>query len=82
MLPGREEEKRRLTVGDEGLHLLQGLGIEREVVEIGNVYSSGEGNTLTLKNDVMNEVESASRQIRIAIVHLHRYELRQVYSSL
>ena len=82
MLPGREEEKRSLTVGDEGLHLLQGLGIEREVVEIGNVYSSGEGNTLTLKNDVMNEVESASRQIRIAIVHLHRYELRQVYSSL
>lgn len=82
MLPGREEEKRSLTVGDEGVHLLQGSGIEREVVEIGNVYSSGEGNTLTLKNDVMNEVESASRQIRIAIVHLHRYELRQVYSSL
>ena len=82
MLPGREEEKRRLTVGDEGVHLLQGSGIEREVVEIGNVYSSGEGNTLTLKNDVMNEVESASRQIRIAIVHLHRFELRQVYSSL
>ena len=42
MLPGREEEKRSLTVGDEGVHLLQGSGIEREVVEIGNVYSSGE----------------------------------------
>ena len=82
MLPGREEEKRRLTVGDEGVHFLQGSGIEREVVEIGNVYSSGEGNTLTLKNDVMNVEESASRQIRIVIVHLHRYELRQVYSSL
>ena len=82
MLPGREEEKRSLTVGDEGVHLLQGSGIEREDVEVGNVYSSDEGNTLTLKNDVMNEVESASRQIRIVIVHLHRFELRQVYSSL
>lgn len=82
MLPGREEEKRRLTVGDEGLHLLQGLGIEREVVEIGNVYSSGEGNTLTLKNDVMNVEESASQQTRRTLCHLHRFELRQVYSSL
>ena len=82
MLPGREEEKRRLTVGDEGVHFLQHGVEKRDIVEIGNVYSSDEGNTLTLKNDVMNEVESASRQIRIVIVHLHRFELRQVYSSL
>ena len=82
MLPGREEEKRRLTVGDEGLHLLQGLGIQREVVEVGNVYSSDEGNTLTLKNDVMNVEESASQQTRRTLCHLHRFELRQVYSSL
>ena len=82
MLPGREEEKRSLTVGDEGVHLLQGSGIEREVVEIGNVYSSGEGNTLTLKNDVMNVEESASQQTRRTLCHLHQFELRQVYSSL
>ena len=82
MLPGREEEKRRLTVGNEGVHFLQHGVEKRDIVEIGNVYSSGEGNTLTLKNDVMNVEESASQQTRRTLCHLHQFELRQVYSSL
>ena len=52
------------------MHFLQDGVKKREVVEVGNVYSSGEGNDLTLKDDVMNVVESAS-QISTIIVHLH-----------